>query len=78
MRFKAARLWRLIGRVQIDQVGCWLGADSVAKRCRGVIAMTGRTCEVPGEATRASVRLWATLPQRQHWTGRSGNRVTHV
>lgn len=56
MRLKAARLWRLIGgdaqscRVQLGQVGCRLSADSVAKWCCRVIAMTRRTCEVPGEA----------------------------
>jgi hypothetical protein len=48
MRLKAARLWRLIGRdaqscrVQLGQVGCRLGADSVPKWCCRVIAMRRR------------------------------------
>jgi hypothetical protein len=84
VRLEAARLWRLIGRdaqwcrVRRGQAGCRTGADAVAKRFRRAIAMLTRTCGMPGEVIRANVRPWVALPQRQHWTGRSGNRDAHV
>lgn len=64
MRLKAARLWRLIGgdaqscRMQLGQVGCRLSADSVAKWCCRVIAMTRRTCEVPGRQISTGPPFW--------------------
>lgn len=84
MRLEISRLWRLIGgdaqscRVQLDGVGCWLGADRVAKRCRRVIAMTRGPCEERGDVTRANVRSWAALPQSRRSVRISGNRGVHV